>query len=128
MTAFLTLDDLIAVATSAVGPDAQIVDYGLLESALARPQATVFGDDAYPTLTGKAAALLSSLVRNHALVDGNKRLGWVATRLFLVFNDHDLRAPEQEAFELVMGIADGSMVDVDKIAAVLQGWLRQLDS
>ena len=78
-----------------------------------------------PSGTARLAAtgrrsVCCSLVRNHALVDGNGRLGWVATRLFMVLNDHDLRAREQEAFELVMATADGSLVDVDKIADVLE--------
>ena len=92
MTSFLDLDDLLAAAEAAVGHRPEVRDYGLLESALARPQTTVFGADAYPDIHRKAAALLHSLVRNHALVDGNKRLGWVAVRLFYVVNDVDQMA------------------------------------
>ena len=122
-TQFLALDDLLAAALAALGRPPEVRDYGLLESALGRPQATVFGQDAYPTLDLKAAAMLQSLLSNHALVDGNKRLGWVAMRLFYRYNFCDLRAPEDRAFDLVMSIADGSETDVEKIAATLSPWV-----
>jgi death-on-curing protein len=122
-TQFLSLEDLLAAAEAALGRPPEVRDWGLLESALARPQASVFGDDAYPSLHGKAAALLSSVISNHALIDGNKRLGWVAVRLFYALNEADVRAPEQEAFDLVMSIADGSLVDVGKIAETLSPWV-----
>lgn len=119
MTACLSLDDLLAAAEAAVGRTPEVRDYGLLESALARPQTTVFGEDAYPDLHQKAAALLHSLVRNHALVDGNKRLGWVALRLFYVLNDLDLRAEHDDAFEFVLRIAAGELHDLDDMASWL---------
>lgn len=123
MTYFLTVEDLVAAASAALGDeDVLIGDHGLLAAAAARPAATVFGEDAYDGVDGKGAALLSSLVRNHALVDGNKRLGWVAVRLFYRLNDSDLRAPEDEAFDLIMRIADGTLVDVVQIAAFLKRW------
>jgi len=122
VTVFLDLEDLLAAARAAVGPQVQVGDWGLLESAVARPAATAFGEDAYPDLDLKAAALLSSLVRNHALVDGNKRLGWVGMRLFYALNDVDLRAPEDDAYAFVISIADGSLVEVEAVAAVLSGW------
>lgn len=124
MTDFLTPEDLVLVARGAVGAHVAVGDHGLLASAAARPQATVFGEDAYPELVGKAAALLSSLVRNHALVDGNERLGWAATVVLCELNGVDL-APDtqQAAFELVMSIADGSLVDVEQITAVLAPWM-----
>jgi death-on-curing protein len=120
VTAFLSLDDLLATAEAAVGRTPEVRDYGLLESALARPQTTVFGEDAYPAIHRKAAALLHSLVRNHALVDGNKRLGWVAVRLFYVTNDLDLHADHDDAFAFVMGIASGEITEIDDMA----GWLE----
>ncbi len=119
MTAHLSLDDLLAAAEAAVGRTPEVRDYGLLESALARPQTRVFGEDAYPELHQKAAALLHSLVRNHALVDGNKRLGWVALRLFYVLNDLDLCADHDDAFEFVMRIAAGELHDLDEMASWL---------
>ena len=127
MTAFLSLDDLLATAEAAVGRAPEVRDYGLLESALARPQTTVFGEDAYPGIHRKAAALLHSLVRNPALVDGNKRLGWVAVRLFYAVNDLDLRADHHDAFDFVMGIASGSITEIDDIAGWLEARVQRLD-
>jgi death on curing protein len=123
VTEYLELDDLLAIVDQAVGSGTVIRDAGLLESALARPRATVFGEDAYPDLDTKAAALLASLVSNHALDDGNERLGWVAVRVFYRLNDHDLRAPHDDAFTLVMEVADGSVKDVTQIATRLARWV-----
>lgn len=124
MTEYVDLDDLMEVARAAVGPDV-VVDYGLLESALARPRASVFGEDAYGDLHLKAAALLHSLLRNHALVDGNKRLGWTACRTFLAINGQWIRAAEDERFEFVIRVATGAVRDLDKIAAPLRAWSYQ---
>lgn len=122
MTEYLDLDDLLAAADSAVGGRAEVRDVGLLQAAVARPQATVFGDDAYPSLDEKAAALLHSLVTGHPLVDGNKRLGWVAVRLFYLQNGADIRPAVDDAFELVVSVADGILRDVVSIADRLRGW------
>jgi death on curing protein len=124
VTEFLTLEDALAAGEAALGHPPEVRDYGLLESALARPRATVFGDEAYPGLDAKAAALLASLVANHTLVDGNKRLGWVCVRLFYVFNGRDLQAPEDDAFDLVMSVARGEQLDVSAIAGRLAAWVR----
>jgi death-on-curing protein len=125
MTEFLDLDDLLDIAHEAVGGDAQVGDYGLLESALARPRASVFGQDAYPDLHLKAAALLHSLARNHALVDGNKRLGWTSCLTFLAINGQWINAPEDERFEFVIRVDTGVLGDLDKIAAQLRAWSYQ---
>src|SRR3546814_13894849 len=106
----------MAAAGVAVGPRPEVRDWGLLESALARPKALVFGEDAYPGLNGKAAALLHSLITNHALVDGNKRLGLVAVLLFYGMNGCDLTATEDERVELILAIADGRLSAVEKLA------------
>lgn len=113
----------MAAATAALAPaEVAVRDIGLLESAVARPRAAAFGEDAYPTLHLKAAALLEPLARNHALVDGNKRLAWVATRLFLVFNDEDVRVPTPEVGdEFVRAVAQGH-VELLAIARTLQRW------
>ena len=95
---------------------------------MARARASVYGDDAYPDLHGKAAALLHSVVTGHALVDGNKRLGWVSVRLFYRRNGKDLRAPIDDAFDLVASIADGSLRDVPDMAARLRAWVVDLPS
>ncbi len=122
MTDYLDLEDLLAAARAALRGEPRVRDWGLLEAALARPRASVYGQDAYPDLHAKAAALLQSLARNHALVDGNKRLAWVAIRLFYVFNGHDLRSPDLEEGEsFVVAVAAGQL-DLDKIAETLAGW------
>ena len=115
------LDDLLIAAEAFLGHPPKVRDYGLLESALARPKATVFGEDAYPTIHEKAAALLDSLVNNHALVDGNKRLGWVAVRLFYGFNGCTISASEDEKVRLVLDVAEGELNEVSKIAHQLSG-------
>jgi death-on-curing protein len=125
VTEYLDLDDLVDIARVAVGEDVVVGDYGLLESALARPRASVFGQDAYPDLHLKAAALLHSLARNHALVDGNKRLAWTACRTFLAINGHWISAPEDDRFEFVIRVATGVLPDVAKIAEQLNAWSYQ---
>lgn len=120
---YLDLDDLMAAADVAVGRRPEVRDWGLLESALARPKATIFGEDAYAGLDGKAAALLHSLVTNHALVDGNKRLGLVAVLLFYGMNGCDLTATEDERVELILAIAEWRLSEVEKIADHLAPWV-----
>ncbi|MGO8770654.1 type II toxin-antitoxin system death-on-curing family toxin [Mycobacterium sp.] len=122
MTDYLDLEDLLDIAREVVGRDVLVRDYGLLEAALIRPRASVFGRDAYPDLHVKAAALMHSLARNHALVDGNKRLAWTACRTFLAINAQWIRAPEDERFDFVIGVATGAMPDVDEIAEQLRSW------
>ena len=122
MTEYLDLEDLLAAAEAGVGRPAEVRDVGLLQAAVARPQATAFGEEAYPSLDQKAAALLHSIVTSHPLVDGNKRLGWIALRLFYAINDTDVRPNVGEAFDLVVAIADGSPRDVTEIAARLGRW------
>lgn len=118
---YLELSDLLAAARFSVGSPPEVRDWGLLESAVARPRASVFGEDAYPTVWEKAAALLHSLVRNHALVDGNKRLGITAAALLLHRNGIALSLVEDEAYDLVIAVAEGR-ADVPDIAAALRGW------
>lgn len=116
---FLTLPELLHVAERTLGPDYAVRDYGLLEAALARPQATAFGKDAYPTLDAKAAGLLHSLARNHALIDGNKRLALAALIAFYGLNGRRLTLTNDAAYDLVMNVASGHLDSVDEIAAVL---------
>ncbi|MDG5770053.1 MULTISPECIES: type II toxin-antitoxin system death-on-curing family toxin [Mycolicibacterium] len=122
MIEYLDLDDLLEVARHAVGADVKVGDYGLLESALARPRASVFGDDAYPDLHLKAAALLHSLARNHALVDGNKRLAWTSCLTFLGINGQRIAASEDDRFDFVIRVATGAESDLEDIAAQLRAW------
>jgi death-on-curing protein len=116
---FLDLDSLLHIATRTLGGEPVVRDYGLLESALARPQASAFGHDAYPDLEHKAAALLHSLARNHALVDGNKRLALAATLAFIGMNGRRLTLTNDEAYDFVIAVATGSLNDVASIADVL---------
>jgi len=102
---FLGLEDLLALVRDLhAGP---VRDLGLLEAAAARPRASLFGEDAYPTLALKGAALLHSLGRNHALVDGNKRIGWLACLVFLDINGVEIDITDDQAFALVMDVATG---------------------
>jgi death-on-curing protein len=119
---YLSVEDLLEIAAGVMDQVA-IRDVGLLAAAAGRPQVTVFGDDAYPTFTDKAAALLHSLVRNHALVDGNKRLAWSATRVFCLLNAHDLNYTVDEAEALMLSAASGQL-DVPEISAWLKSHLR----
>ena len=112
---YLDLDDLLHIA-GAVLPSVDVRDVGLLESALARPQASAFGSDAYPELHTKAAALLHSVASNHGLVDGNKRLALAATIAFLGINGRRLTLTNDEAYELVVAVASGELDDLRAIA------------
>lgn len=104
--AFLDVDDLLALAAALLGDPPPVRDVGLLGSAAARPQTSVGGTDAYPDLWSKAAALLHSLVRNHPLVDGNKRLGWLATAVFLEINGVAVTdASNDDVYDLVLDLA-----------------------
>jgi len=113
---YLTLAELLHVAERTLGSEAAVRDHGLLQSALARPQASAFGGDAYPSLEEKAAALLHSLARNHALVDGNKRLALAATIAFLGINGTRLTLSNDEAYELVMAVAAGRLDEIPELA------------
>lgn len=126
MTDYLDLDDLLSAAEAGIGRRPEVGDFGLLESALGRPQATVFGEDAYPTLAEKAAALLHSLASTQALVDGNKRMAWTAMRLFYILNDRDIRCSEDDGYDLVMDIAEHRVSEVADIAARLASWEQEL--
>ena len=119
---YLTVDDLLEIAAGVL-PDVAVRDHGLLASAAGRPQTTVFGEDAYPSFAEKAAALMHSVARNHALVDGNKRLAWAATRVFCLLNGHDLAFTVDDAEALVLGVATGDL-DVPMIAEALREHLR----
>jgi death on curing protein len=117
---FLTLPELLYVAERTLGPGVEVRDYGLLEAALARPQATAFGKDAYLGLDRKAAALLHSVARNHALADGNKRLALAALIAFDGLNGRRLTLTNDQAYDLVIAVAAGELDTVEDIAAVLQ--------
>jgi death-on-curing protein len=119
---YLTVDDLLEIAAGVVG-EVGVRDIGLLASAAGRPRSSAFGKDAYPTFTGKAAALMHSLARNHPLIDGNKRLAWAATRIFCLLNGRDLELSVDAAETLVLATARGE-AEVDEIAATIGRHLR----
>lgn len=121
---YLDLDDLIDLACRLLGDPPPIRDLGLLGSAVARPQSSAFGQDAYPDLLTKAAALLQSIVNNHALVDGNKRLGWLATAVFLELNGVKAsRASNDDVYELVIWIASANP-ELSELTARLERVVR----
>jgi death on curing protein len=104
---YLTLEDLLSLVSALrVGP---VRDLGLLDSACHRPRSGFFGREAYPTLAGKAGALMHSLASNHALVDGNKRLALLATAVFLQINGYHLDLADDEAFDLTVCVAAGQL-------------------
>ena len=112
---FLDLDDVIGLARRLLGDPPPIRDAGLLGSAVAHPQTTIGAEDAYPTLWLQAAALSPSIVANHALIDGDERLGWLATAAFLEINGASVAnaanaadAADDDVYELVMAVASSS--------------------
>jgi death-on-curing protein len=117
---YLDLEDLLHVARRIL-PTLEVRDVGLLESATARPQSSAFGEDAYPSIHSKAAALLHSIARNHALVDGNKRLSLAAVLAFYGLNGVRMTLTNHEAYERVVDVAAGSVRDVEVIAERLEG-------
>ena len=121
---YLDVDDLVGLAAALLGDPPPLRDLGLLGAAAARPQATAFGEDAYPDLWHKAAALLHSIVTNHPLVDGNKRLGWVACAVFLDLNGIDpTAASNDDVYDLVMNVA-AEPIGVEELARRLQAIIR----
>ena len=117
---YVTLAELLHVADRTLGHDYAVRDYGLLEAAVARPRATVFGKDAYTDLDAKAAALLHSVARNHALIDGNKRLALASIIAFYGLNGRRLILTNDAVYDLVMSVAAGELDSVDEIAAILR--------
>jgi death-on-curing protein len=119
VTRYLTVEQTLRIARTAVGGPTYVRDVGLLEAAVHRPRASVLGQDAYRDLFTKGAALLHSLARNHPLVDGNKRLAWLATYVFLARNGTVLDPDDDDAYALVIAVAAGTIDEVSEIAAVL---------
>jgi death-on-curing protein len=115
---YLDVEDLLHIAERTLG-NVEMRDLGLLESAAARPQASAFGADAYPSMLEKVAALIHSIARNHALVDGNKRLALAGGIAFLGVNGMRLTMSNDEAYDLIIAIAAGELDDVHDIAKAL---------
>ncbi|MEV4378243.1 type II toxin-antitoxin system death-on-curing family toxin [Streptosporangium sp. NPDC049644] len=123
MTLFITLEQGLRIARKAVGAPIQVRDLGLLEAALFRPRTSVFGQDAYPDLFTKAAALLHSVISSHPFVDGNKRAAWLTMYVFCAKNGVMIEpADEDEAYDFVIAVASGKLTEVDEIAEVLRSF------
>ena len=115
---FLDIHDLLEIAESLI-PKLKVRDLGLLEAAVARPQTTVFGNDAYESFEFKATSLMHSIARNHPLIDGNKRLAWSATRTFCLLNGYDIYNDVDSAERIILDVATGKL-DVPEIAIALE--------
>jgi death-on-curing protein len=122
VTHHLTVEQAMRIARIAVGGPVHVRDVGLLDAAVHRPRASVLGQDAYPDLFTKSAALLHSLARNHPLADGNKRLAWLATYVFCARNGVELDAADDPAYDLVVAVASGSLDDIGEIARILESF------
>lgn len=119
---YLELADILKLGREIIA-DFRVREIGLLESAVARPKTSVFGEDAYLTFAEKTAALLHSIARNHALIDGNKRLAWSAARLFCLMNDLDINMKQDKAYEMVVGVAAGQ-IEIDELVKILKKAIR----
>ncbi|MGV9600394.1 type II toxin-antitoxin system death-on-curing family toxin [Streptosporangium sandarakinum] len=122
MIRYLTLEQVLDLAEIILGDTLAIRDLGLLDSAVHRPSASMFGQEAYPDLFTKAAALMHSLAISHPLVDGDKRLAWLVTDTFLRFNGVEADAGDDEVYDLVVGVAAGEIGELKIIAAALESW------
>lgn len=121
MINYLEVDDLVEIASIVLGEEPQVRDFGLLSSAAVRPATVAFGQEVYPDVWSKAAALLHSVCMNHALIDGNKRLAWAAARIFLALNAvpiQDVDVDQAEVF--VVSVASGALTEVPDIARELR--------
>jgi death on curing protein len=122
---YLTVGDVIRLNEAETGPDA-LVDFGLLESAVLRPQQTVLGQDAYPDIHTKAAALMHSLIRNHPFEDGNKRTAVLSMLVFYGLNGWEIVADQGDIVAWAVDIVEG-LVDVATISKALKNWARPLE-
>ena len=115
---YLTAEQVLEINAQVMGGRHALRDRGLLESAVARPQASALGVDAYPDLISKAAALLHSLVLNHAFIDGNKRTAVLATLILLDLNGYMIRWDQDEALDFMLRLAQ-HQVELDDVIAFL---------
>ncbi len=125
---FLSLRDVLTIQRAAIrryGGSHGVRDLGLLESALAAPRHTMFGEELYPDLAAKCAILLYLLVENHPFVDGNKRTAFLSTLRFTELNGYTFEATENALYDLTLGIAKGQ-VSKDAVTAWMREHLRPL--
>ena len=119
---YLYLDEVIEIGEALI-PDFRIRDLGLLESAVNRPEMTVYGQEAYKTLAEKIAALMHSLASNHALVDGNKRITWSCGRVFAILNGCDFEVEVDEAERVIVALASGEL-DAKSLVPIIEKWIE----
>ena len=125
---YLTLDDVIAIHDNMVslyGGSHGIRDLGLVDSAVARPQATFGGEDLYPGIYKKAAALFHSLIFNHAFVDGNKRTSITSTARFLSMNGYELNASDKEFVSFPLRV-ENKHLSFEEIASWLKNHTKRI--
>ena len=119
---YLYLDEVIEMGEALI-PDFRIRDIGLLESAVNRPEMTVFGREVYETLAEKIAALMHSLAANNGLVDGNKRISWSCGRVFAILNSCDFDADVEQAEKVIVNLASGEL-DAKSLAPIIEKWIQ----
>lgn len=120
---YLSIEQALAVHAALIkryGGSQGIRDQGLLESAVLRPQASAFAQDAYPTLFEKCAVLGYSLIQNHPFLDGNKRTGFAGMHLMLLINGYDLTSTAKEEITMTENVASGKMYE-----SKITQWLKQ---
>ena len=122
MTRYLTLESFVK-ETARIG--FVVKDLGLLDSALARPRTSLFGEDASPSLELKAAAMVESIILNHPMIDGNKRSSWFALNAFMLLNGFVINATQDEAFDFVLGVATKKL-DLNQSASWISKHLKQI--
>lgn len=122
MTRYLTLESFVR-ETARIG--FVVKDLGLLDSALARPRTSLFGEDAYPSLELKAAAMVESIILNHPMIDGNKRSSWFALNAFVLLNGFVISTTQDEAFDFVLGVATKKL-DLNQSASWIAKHLKQI--
>jgi death on curing protein len=120
---YLSLQEVISLHSLLIaqsGGSAGLRDRGALESAVAQPEASFGGEELYPDLSTKAAALGHSLIQNHPFVDGNKRVGHAAMEVFLLLNGYEIDASVDEQEKIIIDVASGKVSRIE-----LSEWLRE---
>ncbi len=120
---YLDVEEVLHLHRIEVGADVGVRDHNLLEAAVERPRQSAFGDDAYPTLASKAAALLESLARNHPFVDGNKRIAVLASFVFLELNGHAVETSNDDVVSTVLDLITRD-IDFDELVVRIERWIE----
>ena len=121
---YLTTDEILRLHALEVGGHVGVRDLNLVEAAAERPRQSAFGDDAYPDLASKAAALFDSLVRNHPFVDGNKRIGVLASFVFAELNGFEIDTTNNEVVDTVLALIVRE-IDFDELVGRFQLWMNR---